>query len=92
MRDSGLVSVYTKAWFKPQPYQVNDDPVKNKIKREFNHRDKLQVVVSELTYVHVNGSWNYVCTIRLTCKRLLGLAVGHVKTCSCLWSVCIGQT
>ncbi len=31
MRENNLVSVYTKAQFKPQPPQVNEDPVTNKV-------------------------------------------------------------
>lgn len=50
MRENNFVSVYTKAQYKPQPYPVNEDPVKNKVKRTFNHSDKLQVIVSDLTY------------------------------------------
>jgi putative transposase len=60
MRENNLVSVYTKAQFKPQPPQVNEDPVTNKVNRDFNQRERLQVVVSDLTYVRVNSSWNYV--------------------------------
>ena len=63
MRENNLVSVYTKAQFKPQPHQVNEDPVTNKVNQDFNQREKLQVVVSDLTYVRVDSSWNYVCVL-----------------------------
>ncbi len=81
MKENNLVSVYTKAQFKHQPYQVNEDPVKNKVKRDFNHKDELQVVVSDLTYVRVNGSWNYVCVLLdLHAREIIGFSCGPRKT------------
>ena len=31
--------------------------------RDFDNRDKLEVAVSDLTYVRVGSKWNYVCTL-----------------------------
>jgi hypothetical protein len=42
MRENTLVSAYTKAQFKLQPYQVNEEPVHNEVKRVFNQRERLQ--------------------------------------------------
>ena len=35
--------------------------VKNVVAREFDDSDILEVIVSDLTYVRVNGKWNYIC-------------------------------
>lgn len=81
MRENNLVSVYTKAQFKPQPYQINEEQFANKVKRDFNHREKLQVVVSDLTYVRVNSSWNYVCVLLdLHAREIIGFSCGPRKT------------
>lgn len=81
MRENNLVSVYTKAQFKPQPTQVNEDPGTNKVNRDFNQREKLQVVVSDLTYVRVNSSWNYVCILLdLHAREIIGYSCGPRKT------------
>jgi putative transposase len=81
MSENNLVSVYTKAQFKPQPPQVNEDPVTNKVNRHFNQREKLQVVVSDLTYVRVNGGWNYVCVLLdLHAREIIGYSCGPRKT------------
>lgn len=81
MRENNLVSVYTKAQFKPQPHQVNEDPVTNKVNQDFNQREKLQVVVSDLTYVRVNSSWNYVCVLLdLHSREIIGYSCGPRKT------------
>ncbi len=45
-----------KARFKHQPYQVNQEQVTIKVKRDFYHKDKLQVVVGDLSYIRVHGS------------------------------------
>jgi putative transposase len=62
MRENNLVSVYTKAQFKPQPYPVNEDSGTNKVNRDFNQREKLEVVVSDLTtFVLIPVGTMYVC-------------------------------
>ena len=81
MRENNLVSVYTEAQYKPQPYPVNEDPGTNKVKRDFNQREKLQVVVSDLTYVRVNGGSNYVCVLLdLHDREMIGFSCGPRKT------------
>ena len=51
------------------------------VNREFNNRDKLEVVVSDLTYVKVNGKWAYICLLLdLHNKEIIGYSVGKNKT------------
>lgn len=81
MKINGLVSAYTVAKYKPHKTSVNEAKIENKVNREFNDRDSLDVVVSDLTYVRVNGSWNYVCLILdLFNREIIGYSAGKHKT------------
>ena len=53
----------------------------NVVDRKFDNRKVLEVVVSDLTYVRVNGKWNYVCLITdLHNREILGYSAGPNKT------------
>ena len=81
MKEEGLVSSYTVAQFKPFKSKVNEEPVKNIPNRAFNHQAELAVVVSDLTYVRVNGKWNYVCLfVDLFNREIIGHSAGANKT------------
>ena len=60
---NGLVSNYTVKQFKVHKSTCNEDKIENKLNREFDREEKLDVVVSDLTYVNVKGKWNYICLI-----------------------------
>lgn len=48
--------------------------------RTFDNRNKLEVAVSNLTYVRVGGKWNYICTlIDLYNKEIIGYVAGDNK-------------
>ena len=58
----------------------NEDKIENKLNREFNREEKLDVVVSDLTYVNVKGKWNYICLIiDLFNREIIGYAAGKNK-------------
>ncbi|MBY0224152.1 IS3 family transposase, partial [Sporosarcina aquimarina] len=81
MKEHGLISNYTVAQFKPFKSKVNEDPVKNELARQFNDQAELAVVVSDLTYVRVNGRWNYVCLfVDLYNREIIGHSAGPSKT------------
>ena len=81
MAANGLVSNYTVAYFKVHKSNVNESKTTNVINREFDDRDLLEVVVSDLTYVRVNGQWNYVCLILdLHNREIIGHSAGKHKT------------
>lgn len=81
MRENGLVSAYTVAKYKPHKSSVNNDKIENKVNREFNNRESLDVIVSDLTYVRVNGQWHYVCLILdLFNREIIGYSAGKHKT------------
>lgn len=80
MRKLGLVSSYTVAQYKNYKSRVNEDPIPNIVDREFNNRRHCEVVVSDLTYVRVDGKWNYICVIiDLFNREIIGHAVGKSK-------------
>ena len=77
---NGLVSNYTVKQFKVHKATCNEDNIENKLNREFDREDKLDVVVSDLTYVNVRGKWNYICVIiDLFNREIIGYAAGKNK-------------
>ena len=80
MHENRLVSNYTIAQYKVYKQLVNNESIENKVKRKFGNRETLEVVVSDLTYVRVNGKWNYVCLILdLFNREIIGYSVGPKK-------------
>ena len=81
MKKYNLVSKYTlKNKPKHTNNRVNEDPVTNILDRQFNDREILEAVVSDLTYVRVGGIWRYVCfLLDLGCRKILGYAAGNNK-------------
>ena len=86
MAANGLVSNYTIAHFKVHKSKVNESQTTNVVNREFDDRELLEVVVSDLTYVRVNGKWNYVCLILdLHNREIIGHSAGKHKTASLVY-------
>ncbi|WP_350319089.1 IS3 family transposase [Spiroplasma ixodetis] len=63
MNKHNLISKYTKLSFKNHHNKVNDSKITNLVNRNFNNRIKNEVIVSDLTYVQINGKWNYICLL-----------------------------
>lgn len=83
MRKYNLISKYTQKHFKYSAKGVNEEKVPNVVNREFNNRGRLEVVVSDLTYVRVGEGWNYVCLILdLHNREIIGKACGRRKDAS----------
>lgn len=83
MNKHNLISKYTKLSFKNQHNKVNDSQITNLVNRDFNNRLKNEVIVSDLTYVQVNGKWNYICLlIDLFNREIIGHSVGVKKDAS----------
>ncbi len=80
MKNQGLVSNYTIAQFKPKRVSCNEENIPNKLDRQFNQKEELAVVVSDLTYVRVNKKWRYVCLlVDLFNREIIGHSVGKKK-------------
>ena len=81
MDKHGLVSNYIKHRPKQKKVKCNEDDCPNVLNREFNRDNSLDVVVSDLTYVRVAGTWNYICLIEdLWNREIVGFATGRNKT------------
>ena len=80
MGENSLVSNYTVAQYKVHKTKSNDANIPNLVDRDFDNRDKLEVAVSDLTYVRVGSRWNYVCTlIDLFNREIIGYAASEKK-------------
>lgn len=78
-----LVSNYTIKQYKVHHTKPNEDNINNILDRKFNSNSTLDVVVSDITYVNVNGSWNYICIlIDLFNREIVGYAAGKHKAAS----------
>jgi transposase InsO family protein len=83
MKQEGLVSNYTVAKFRPHVDKCNESKIANLVKRKFNDQPQLNVVVSDLTYVRVGKSWNYICIlIDLFNREIIGFSAGRNKDAS----------
>ena len=68
------------AQYKVHKGTCNQADTPNIVDRDFDNRDKLEVVVSDLTCVRVGCRWNYVCTlIDLHNREIIGSAAGEKK-------------
>ena len=80
MRENGLVSSYTVAKYRVYKTTCNESKVANVVNRIFNKRETFEVVVSDLTYVRVNGKWHYVCLmLDLYNREVVGYSAGPNK-------------
>lgn len=80
MKEYALVSNYTVTKCKVHAASCNESATANRVHRQFDDRDKLEVTVSDLTYVRVVGKWNYVCTvIDLHNREIIGYSAGANK-------------
>lgn len=85
MKQEGLVSNYTVAQFKSHIVQCNESKVANLVNRKFDEQPPLNVVVSDLTYVRVGLSWNYICVlIDLYNREIIGYSAGKIKNAQLL--------
>ncbi len=66
--------------YKREKTGCNEDIKENIVDRNFDDREQLEVIVSDLTYVQVGGKWNYVCNILdLHNREIIGSAAGANK-------------
>lgn len=80
MKEQGLISNYTVAQYKVHKDSCNEDPIKNELERKFKQDEPLAAVVSDLTYVRVNGKWHYLCILLdLYNREIIGYSAGPKK-------------
>ena len=71
MKNTGLVSSYTKVSYKPVNMKIPEDETGNLLNREFKSKKPLEILVSDFTYVRVNSKWNSICLFVAIPKLLL---------------------
>lgn len=72
--------------YKVYSEKCNEEAISNIVNCEFDNREKLEVVVSNLTYVNVMGSWHYVCVIvDLFNREIIGYSAGKHKTANLVY-------
>ena len=80
MSKYSLVSKYTLKQYKVHKTKCNEEKINNLLKRDFKNKEKLDVIVSDLTYVNVNGKWNYICILLdLYNREIIGYSAGVNK-------------
>ena len=93
MKKYNLVSNYTVKQYKVHKTNCNNDIVNNVVNREFNYREHLEVVVSDLTYVRVKSKWNYICLlINLFNREIIGFSVGPNKTAELVYDAFLNSS
>ena len=84
MKELGLVSAYgIPKYTKPgtKSADSNKADISNLLDRNFSGWGEKEVIVSDLTYVKVNGKWCYICAlIDLFNREIIGWSVGENKT------------
>jgi transposase InsO family protein len=80
MELEGLRSNHTKSSYKPLTTQSVKSESSDLVNQEFDGRSEHEVMVSDTTYIRINGVWNYLCIVLDLCGRNLdGFSVGHTK-------------
>lgn len=81
MKKNGLVSNYTVKQYKITPTTCNNDKIENVLDRQFNQDKRMNVVVTDHTYVNVAGKWNCTCLMLILYNReIVGYAAGEHKS------------
>ncbi len=82
MKELNIRSCYnTKKYRNYSSKKCNETNCSNLLSRNFDGWSENEVIVSDLTYVEVNGQWNYICTlIDLFNREIVGFSVGKNKT------------
>jgi len=79
--------------FKVHKTGCNNDKIDNVVNREFNNRNNLEVVVSDLTYVRVRDKWCYVCLlINLFNREIVGFSADRNKTAELVYEAFLNSS
>jgi transposase InsO family protein len=82
MRENGI-QAKIKSKYKPQTTKAdpNEQAYPNLLNQVFNEKEKNKVWLSDITYVRVNGTWNYLAAVMdLGRRKIVGWAVGTNPT------------
>ena len=80
MKELDIQSKYAQSSYKPMSSRPNEESIKNVLHREFQVKEEMSVLVSDLTYVKVGKQWNYVCfLVDLYNREIVGYSAGDRK-------------
>jgi len=82
MRENGI-KAKIKSGYKPQTTKAdkNAQAYPNLLDQQFNEKEKNRVWLADITYVRVNGKWNYLAAILdLGRRKVVGWAIGTNPT------------
>lgn len=80
MKELDIRSKYAQSSYKPMSSRPNEESIQNVLHREFQVKEEMSVLVSDLTYVKVGKQWNYVCfLIDLYNREIVGYSAGDRK-------------
>lgn len=78
--------LYTVKQYKPEKSSSNQEEIANELDRNFDNDTANDVVVSDLTYVNVAGSWHYICIlVDLYNLEIIGYSAGSRKTANLVY-------
>lgn len=93
MKKYRLISNYTVKQYKVLKSKCNEEKIDNVVHREFNDREDLEIVVSDLTYVNVSGKWHYICLlINLFNREIVGYSAGPSKDAKLVYEAFMNST
>ena len=93
MKKYRLISNYTVKQYKVHKSKCNEEKIDNVVHREFNDREDLEIVVSDLTYVNVSGKWHYICLlINLFNREIVGYSAGPNKDAKLVYEAFMNST
>lgn len=79
MKLNQWISKYTVKKYRPSN-GVNETDHKNIIQRDFAVGQAKKTIITDLTYVKVQGKWNYICIIlNLSIRKIISYSVGVNK-------------
>jgi len=80
MRSNGLASAYTIKKYRLHKQAVNNENHSNILDRQFNEKERYEVIVSDFTYVRIGNNWNYICILLdLHNREVVGYSCGKNK-------------
>ena len=80
MQENAPISRCTVKQYKVHHAECNNDNIENRLNRNFNQKERTEVIASDLTYVNTYSKWNYIyLMLYLYNREIVRCAVGKNK-------------